>query len=177
MRDPRRVRLTPLRDEDSDQLFQWINDRSLVILNAPFEPVTRSDHDRWFDSIRHRPDVAIFGIRLEGNDRLIGSCQLNQIDREQRTCQLQIRIGERDEWGRGYGTEAVGELLRYAFESLGMRQVGLQVFADNRRAIRTYENCGFKPRRVLRNRAVIEGERKDLLEMTVERDRVAVDGD
>ncbi len=47
-----RVRLTPLRDEDSDRLFAWINDRELVVSSAPFRPVARADHDAWFAAIR-----------------------------------------------------------------------------------------------------------------------------
>ena len=75
-----RVRLTPLRDEDSDRLFAWINDRELVVSSAPFRPVARADHDAWFAAIRQRDDVRIFGIRLIDIDELIGSCQLHSID-------------------------------------------------------------------------------------------------
>ena len=48
-----RVRLAPLRDEDSDRLFAWINDRDLVVLSAPFRPIERAEHDAWFASIRN----------------------------------------------------------------------------------------------------------------------------
>ena len=61
---PERVRLAALRDEDSDRLFTWINDRELVVSSAPFRPVARADHDAWFAAIREREDVRIFGIRL-----------------------------------------------------------------------------------------------------------------
>ena len=42
--------LEPLRDEDSDVLFAWINDPELVQLSAVFRPVTRVEHDAWFAS-------------------------------------------------------------------------------------------------------------------------------
>jgi len=46
--------LAPLTDADSEQLFDWINDRDLVVLSAPFRPVHRPDHDAWFRDIRSR---------------------------------------------------------------------------------------------------------------------------
>jgi RimJ/RimL family protein N-acetyltransferase len=162
-----RVELTPLRDEDSDLLFAWINDRELVELSAPFEPVAREDHDAWFQSIRDRDDVEIFAIRLRDDDRLIGSCQLNRIDRRNLTCELQIRIGDLDAHGRGYGTEALRQLLGHAFGPLAMERVGLHVLDDNDAAIRAYEKVGFSREGVMRSGALIGGERRDLVVMGV----------
>ena len=164
------VELAPLRDEDSEALFEWINDRDLVELSSPFEPVARADHDRWFESIRDRDDVEIFAIRLRGGDRLIGSCQLNRIDRRNRACELQIRIGEADARGRGHGGEAVRLLLAHAFGPLGMDRVGLHVLATNETAIRVYEKAGFEREGVLRRAALIDGERVDLVVMGILRE-------
>lgn len=159
------VILAPLREEDSDVLYEWINDRELVALNAPFHPVSRAEHDAWFERVRERPDVAIFAIRLADGDRLIGSCQLNEIDTDAGSAQLQIRIGDRSAWGKGYGTAAVEQLLRHAYDSLSLRRVMLQVFADNERAIRAYEKAGFHRVGVNARAVEVEGEDKDLVEM------------
>jgi RimJ/RimL family protein N-acetyltransferase len=130
--------LEPLRDEDSDALFAWINDRELVELSAVFRPVSRAEHDAWFHSVRTRDDVAIYAIREDG--ALVGTCQLILEGRE---AELRIRIGVRTAQGRGIGTWAVGELVRRGFEELGLERIWLQVFAVNARAIRAYEKAGF----------------------------------
>ena len=132
------IALDPLRDEDSDALFAWINDRELVELSATFRSVSRTEHDAWFASVRTREDVAIFAIREDG--RLVGSCQLIVEGDE---AELRIRIAAADARGRGLGTEAVRLLLEHAFGALGLRRVWLQVFAHNARAIRAYEKAGF----------------------------------
>jgi RimJ/RimL family protein N-acetyltransferase len=140
---PERVRLTPLRDKDSDRLFTWINDRELVVRSAPFRPVARADHDVWFASVRERHDVRIFAIRLVEGDELIGSCQLHSIE-PGGSAELQIRIGERHEQGRGHGREAVAQLLRHAFAELGLERVTLHVFESNAPARAVYRRNGFR---------------------------------
>ena len=154
--------LAPLRAEDSDLLYQWINDRQQVIYNAPYRPVSRADHDQWFESIRHRDDVAIFGIRQADSDRLIGTCQLRNIDPLHRTAELQIRIGDVSQRERGFGTAAIEQLLNYGFRQSNLHRISLEVFEDNERARKAYLKTGFREEGLLREAVLIEGEYKSV---------------
>jgi len=169
MNEPRVV-LVPLRDEDSDALFAWINDRELVQLSSAFEPVGEEAHRSWFDAIRDRDDVVIFGIRERASDRLVGSCQLLEIDRRHRTAKLQIRIGEPDARDRGLGTESVRLLVRHGFEELGLERIELDAFATNARAIAAYEKAGFSREGTRRAAVEIEDERVDVALMGILRE-------
>jgi len=161
------VTLTALRDEDSDRLFAWINDRELVALNAAFRPVPRAEHDHWFETIRSSTDARIFGIRLRDADRLVGSCQLHHIHPTHRNAELQIRIGEADARGRGVGTEAMRLLLAFGFERLDLHRIHLHVFATNEIALRLYEKVGMTREGILREAALIESEWKDVVVMAI----------
>jgi RimJ/RimL family protein N-acetyltransferase len=48
-----------------------------------------------------------------------------------------------DAVGRGYGTDAIRNILHFGFETLGLRRVLLDVAANNPRAQRCYERLGF----------------------------------
>ena len=169
----RTIRLTPLRDADVEPLFEWINDRELVLQSAPFRPVDEAGHRAWFDEVRKRADVAIFAIRPLDGDRLIGTCQLLAIDTRHRTAELQIRIGEEDDRGRGVGTEAVRLLVWHAFRDLDLRRVQLHAFATNQAAIRAYEKAGFRREGVLREGALIDERRLDIVVMGILRSEVS----
>ena len=54
-------------------------------------------------------------------------------------------------WGKGYASEALAELLRYAFEEDSARRVDGTCIADNGRSARVMEKCGL----------AFEGERRD----------------
>ena len=162
-----RIMLSPLRDADSEVLFRWINDRELVELNAPFSPVAEDEHRRWFDAVQKRDDAVIFGIRTIGDDELVGSCQLHGIDARHRSAELQIRIGERAAWGRGYGTEAVKLLIAYGFSELGLHRIQLHAFATNERALRAYERAGFRREGMRRDGAFVAGSFVDVVAMAM----------
>jgi len=160
---PDRVRLVALKEADAEPMFQWINDRELVLHSAPFKPVSETQHRAWFKQVQQREDVAIFGIRLRGSDRLIGYCQLREIDPVHRSAELQIRLGAKDAWGKGYGTDAVNRLLGFAFKDKNLHRVYLHVLSSNTAAVRIYRKAGFTREALMKEAAYIDGRYVDVL--------------
>ncbi len=99
--------------------------------------------DRFFQARVVGPDSLALAIHLRDTDRLIGTCAFSQLDGDNGSALFHITIGEKDAWGRGYGTEATELMLEHAFERLGLHRVALSVFAFNERAIRAYRKAGF----------------------------------
>lgn len=164
------VELGALTDADSETMLRWINDRDLVLLNGPYRPVDEANHRAWFENIRRRSDVAIFGIHELASGGLVGSCQLLGINLLHRKAELQIRIGEAQARGRGYGKEAVQLLLDFAFRDLNLHRVELTVFEGNMPAIKTYLGAGFVQEGVQREAAYIDGRYVDLIFMAILRE-------
>lgn len=161
------VYLAPLTEDDQAQLFVWINERDQVVYNASYKPISNLQHKEWFESVQKRKDVVIFGIRKTDSSNLIGSCQLVSINHVHRSAELKIRIGEVEERHKGYGTEAVGLLLSFAFNDLNLNRVFLQVFETNQSAIRAYEKAGFVREGLMRNAAYINGEYVAIIPMGI----------
>lgn len=160
-----KIALTPLTLADALIMFDWINNREQVLFNAPYKPISEFQHQSWFESIQKRNDLVIFGIRLLKNNQLIGSCQLHSINYIHRCAELQIRIGEVAEQGKGYGTEAVKLLLQFAFQDLNLNRVYLHVFSHNSVAIKLYHKIGFIQEGRLRQSAYIDGKYLDIIIM------------
>jgi RimJ/RimL family protein N-acetyltransferase len=64
-----------------------------------------------------------FIIRCLENDQPIGYIVLSDIDWIEKKANLRITISRRECWGKGYGTDAVRVLMRYAFQVLGLGKV------------------------------------------------------
>jgi diamine N-acetyltransferase len=161
------VALVPVEKADLPTLFTWINDRDLVLLSAPYRPISGLRHELWFEGLLSREDVHLFGIRHLVSGRLVGSCQLLGIHPIHRHAELQVRIGDPDARGRGYGTQAVGLLVKFGFTDLNLHRISLHVFAENAAAIRTYQKSGFRREGVLRDGAYINGNYVDIVIMSI----------
>ena len=112
----------------------------------------------------------MFSIRTLEDDSLIGEIGLDGILWSHRETFVGISLGERQKWGKGYGTDAMRILLRYAFTELNLQRVSLTVFEYNPRAIRSYEKAGFKVEGRVRQFLNRDGQRWDMIFMGVLRD-------
>jgi RimJ/RimL family protein N-acetyltransferase len=140
-----RVRLRSIAREDLPRLCAFNNDLEVELAGGGDPPLPQAlarlqaEFDQ--DVAKGGRDQTRFAIEVDG--QCIGSCALFHVDATSRTCELGIGIGDKDYWGRGYGRESVGLLLRYAFECRNFHKVWLRVHAVNERAIRAYLACGF----------------------------------
>lgn len=108
-----------------------------------------------------------FSIRALEDDRLIGETDLDIGSRLTHDAVVGIGIYHREDWGKGYGTEAMKLALRFAFLELNLNRVTLTVFEFNPRAIRSYEKAGFRQEGRLRGALLKDGKRWDMIYMGI----------
>ena len=111
-----------------------------------------------------------FTIRTLAEDKLIGDLNLDVVDWSGRDAFVGLGIGETEYWSKGYGTDTMNVLLRFAFSEINLRRVTLNVFEYNPRAIRSYEKAGFRHEGRMRCLLNREGRRWDELFMGILRE-------
>jgi RimJ/RimL family protein N-acetyltransferase len=142
------------RPENLAAFRRWYSDAEVARLTRYRDGPMRPDEiDRFFTARVLGIDSLTLAVHLRAKDRLIGSCAFSQLDSDNGSALFHITIGEKDQWGHGYGTEATRMMLGHAFTSMGLHRVGLAVFEFNERAIRSYEKVGF----------VVEGRARDAI--------------
>jgi RimJ/RimL family protein N-acetyltransferase len=95
----------------------------------------------------------------------IGTIRLHRISKEQRTAELGIMIGDRHQWGKGFGTDACTLLLSYVFGKMNLNRVGIGVVSLNARAIALWERLGFKEEGRHREAFWVDGLPRDVIRM------------
>jgi RimJ/RimL family protein N-acetyltransferase len=138
-----KVALGPAR-RDLVPLYQkWMNDFEVIrTLGARLRPMTREAEEAWFDQTS-KNDL-LFTIYERATLRPIGNTGLDGIDHFHRTAEFGILIGERECWGKGYGTETTRLMLDYGFTTLGLHNVMLTAYSFNERGLRAYTRAGFR---------------------------------
>ena len=162
----RRIRLRAIERSDIPTFVRWLNDPEVVENLLLYLPISQAQEEQWFENYLKDTDRHIFGIEtLDG--KLIGNVALESINWKDRCAELGIVIGEKDQWDKGYGTEAVCTLLGFAFREMNLHRVFLRVFDDNTRAIHCYEKCGFQHEGRLREAEFSSGRYRDELLMGI----------
>jgi RimJ/RimL family protein N-acetyltransferase len=169
------VRLSAYDPEElSKALPRWSrNSEYSRLLSSSLMPMTSPKSVNSFiekEVLEFSPGSYYFSIRTLEDDKLIGDLALDVVDWSGRDAFVGLGIGETEYWGKGYGTDVMEVLLRFAFLEINLRRVTLTVFEYNPRAIRSYEKAGF--RHEGRERKVLnrEGQRYDILFMGILRE-------
>jgi RimJ/RimL family protein N-acetyltransferase len=147
-------------NSEFSRLLDWDPARRFSVKNA----------QKWVEKQYEKETVFEFAIRTLEGDRIIGEVGLDGIRWTHRNCFVGIGLGEPEYWGKGYGTDAMRIILRYAFNELNMQRVSLDVFEYNQRGIRSYEKSGFVIEGRKRGLILRESRRWDVIYMGILRD-------
>jgi len=159
-----RVLLRPLDAENIPLVISWLSDPDVNrYMLSGHEPISLEDEARWYAEMLASESDLVLQIHDAGTGRYLGNTGLHRIDRTHRGAELGIMIGDKVQWGRGYGRDAMIALLRHAFGELGLHRVHLRCHPDNRRGLAAYRAIGFTEVGREREAIFIEGEWQDHL--------------
>jgi len=144
-----RGELVVLREKrlgDAPNDYRWRSDAELARFDAarPFA-ATYNDYLALYRDELTYPSPYRRSLAIEAKDgRHIGNAMYYNIDTIRREAEIGITIGEREYWGKGYGTDAVKTLVRHIFRVTGFRRIYLKTLDWNERAQRSFEKAGFR---------------------------------
>jgi len=168
-----RVRLRGAERSDLEKFLEWINDPEVTEGLTLFLPMSSVDEDKWFEAAMQRVQEEkplVIDRKVGDGWQVIGNSSFFEFDWVARFAEVGIMIGEKSIWNQGYGTEVMKLLLRHGFATLNLNRIFLRVYAENKRAIRTYEKAGFVHEGRMRQASYKHGKYSDVLFMSVLRD-------
>ena len=140
-----RLRLRRFRDEDANAVLAIIGDR--VAMRFYPKTFNREDAEQWVarNQRRYREDgYGLFAVTLKNSDEVIGDCGIIKQNVEGETA---MEVGyhfRRDQWGRGYATEAARACMGLAFDWFGADKVISLIRPENTPSRRVAERNGMK---------------------------------
>jgi len=166
-----KVSLRPLNKKDAAAFVPWVNDPEVIrTLAIGTQTLDVRAEEVFIEKTNASAHDEVFGIVVKATDQLIGSTGLDQIDFRHRRANFGIMVGEKSEWGKGYGTEATALVVQYAFAVLDLNRVQLFVYEYNPYAIRAYGKVGFQSEGLLRQDHFYAGRHWDTIVMAIVRD-------
>lgn len=171
-----RVMLREYREEDFPAIRAWVNDPETTryLSGAFLMPHTTLQTEQYMQNILSgKADGYHFIVAQRENGAYLGQIDYLFVHPVNRYAELGMVLGSAAQRGKGYGREALSLMLAFGFESLNLHRVGLEVFAQNERAIRCYRSCGFTQEGILRAHEYSGGQYCDILRMAILREEWA----
>ena len=137
-----RVYISPMNIEDAEIYTKWLNNQEITKYLSVHNSLISLSGEREYLETFSKNEFHMCIVKID-NDELIGNIGLENIDYKNGTAELGIFIGEEENLGKGYGSEAIKLLTNYAFQELRLHSIYLRVYDINTRAQRAYEKCGF----------------------------------
>lgn len=158
-----RVYLDTINKEDMPSLYKWFSNVEFLSTYDYVLPIPMSKEkvDKMISNYNEENNSIVFAIRTtEGN--IIGIAGYDDIIKDNMVATLFIGIGDENYLGKGYGKEAMLELLNYGFNTLNLYRIQLNVISFNTPAIKLYEKVGFQKEGTMKEFVLRNGQRYDL---------------
>lgn len=144
----KKVLLRPIRKSDISLFLKWFNDPEVTQYLGVYLPFTEIEEERWIEELataKPKRDIVFIVEIIENNiTKPIGNCGLYKINQKDQNAEIALIIGEKDYWGKGYGTEALQLLIDYGFNQLNLHRIFGFVIEFNERNIKLCKKLRFK---------------------------------
>lgn len=169
------IYLRPAERSDIALFVAWFDDARTSRTLAFRAPISVPMEERWFDQAVAEQGKSgyHFVACLMADDRPIGTIGLFDLDLLNGSAGVGISVGDPADTGKGHGTDMLLALLAFAFGSLRLERVWLDVYDFNERAKRVYERVGFVEEGRLRHAFFHDGAHHDAFRMSILRDEWA----
>ncbi|MCF7794644.1 MAG: GNAT family N-acetyltransferase [Candidatus Cloacimonetes bacterium] len=156
-----KVYLSPICVEDAEKYCEWLNDFEVAKNLLIFRDQLSLEREKLILQDMIKNQAQVFGIVLQDKNELIGNSSIFRINHHNRKAEVGIFIGNKNYWGKGYGSEALSLLLDYGFNILNLNNIMLETFSFNERALKSYKKVGFKEIGRRRQAIIMGGKKYD----------------
>jgi len=135
---PKLINFIDLSLEEKKMVLEWRNHSSIRKFMRNKEIIPLENHLKYVESLKHSKDKKYFLVK-ELNE-YIGTIDFTEIDLNKKETHLGLYARPNL---RGVGDILMNSIIDYAFNSLEIKVLKLEVLKDNTKAIKLYKRFGF----------------------------------
>lgn len=145
-------------DDVTGEYLNWLRDVEVIrFLESRWKTFTLEDLKQYVRNINNSHHDYIFGIFLLDTGKHIGNIKIGSINFIHRFGDIGLLIGDKNYWGKGYGTEAIKLATGYAFEDLNLRCLIAGMYSNNVGSYKAFLKAGYEQVGVYKKKALFNG--------------------
>lgn len=140
----KRIYLSPMNIDDYKIYTRWLNDETLSRGLGNMKYLFGEENEKEWIERESKGNNYNFSIIDKNTDTMIGSYGLEVKDNVSRRFHVGGFIGEKEDRGKGYGTEALELVTKFAFEILNANTLYSGIFSFNEPSLMAAKKAGYK---------------------------------
>ena len=154
------LRSITLRDANKVYLG-WLNNKKVnKVLETRHNKQTLKEIKKYILNFKKEKST-LLAICLNESNKHIGNIKIGAVNENHKYAYISYFIGDTDEWGKGYGTEAVKLTLKISFNILNLYKCYAGIYKKNIASAKVLKNSGFKKEAILKSSLIYLGKRDD----------------
>lgn len=164
-----KIYLKKLDKEYMEEYWEAFDNSSLEsnIFTGTTQVFNKSNIEGYLENISMDSSRVDFLIFEKESNKIVGEVVISDIYSNNRSAGIRIAIYRKEDFNKGYGSEALILALGYGFGMLNLHRIELEVFPFNERGIHVYEKIGFKREGIKRDGAFYYNKYYDLITMSI----------
>jgi RimJ/RimL family protein N-acetyltransferase len=171
------ISLRPIDHEKDPEIeSRWTHDLELMraLSRQPAMPLSVAQMKKKYEAIEKQVEESKnlfhFTIRSKEDGKYLGFIRIEGIEWTHGTGNLKLAIGDSSERNKGYGSDALQLMLRFAFNELNLYRLSVVMGEDNPSGLRFFKRYGFVEE-VRRRKALLrDGQTWDVFHLGILRD-------
>lgn len=128
----------------------------------PYESIQDTYKEiQWYDRIFQTKTGVRWGITLDDEPAIIGSCGFMNISKPNMRAEIGYELNK-NYWGKGIASEALAAIIKYGFEEMMLNRIEALIEPENAASIKIIENFSFLQEGLLREYEYGAGKFDDL---------------
>lgn len=155
--------------KDAKLLLDLINDPDTeAMLGGSSYPVSMENQENWILKLNAGENsLRCIIAKKEAEDEGLGTIILSDIDRKNGVAQVHIKMDKVKGRGKGYGTDALNTIVRYAFNEMRLNCIYAEVLEYNQPSQKLFAKCGFTKDGMLRSRVYKNGKYVNIISFSI----------
>ncbi|MBU3130498.1 GNAT family N-acetyltransferase [Clostridium tagluense] len=158
-----RVIYREVTPEDVEDIFKIYSDPKVAKYDWYKPMATKEDAlskiNQYKEEFQNKEEIT-WGIARKNDDKIIGYCCLFDFDDNSRRSEIGYGFN-RDEWNKGYATEAIKILVKFGFEVMNLNRVEATVTLGNDASVKALKKANFLQEGIVRERSIMKGKFED----------------
>lgn len=158
-----KIGLRELTFEDiNGEYCSWLNDLEVnMYMQSRYSIWNLDKMKKYIDNLSENEYV--FAICCLKTSKHIGNIKLGPVDWINRKAEISILLGDKEFWGKGFGTDAVKLVSEYALQILSLNKVIAGCYSKNKGSASVFLKNGFVQEGRLKREVIFKGEYTDVL--------------